>query len=135
MNFLINLVVVLVIGALIGYERQIAHGIVGIRSITLVMLGSFIFTYISTLVGGDPARIIAQVVTGTGFLSAGLIFKQDATCISNITTAVLIWCLSALGCLIGLGYLIESIVITITLILILKFYRKIFKNSDNNEIN
>ena len=51
MNFLINLVVVLVIGALIGYERQTAHGIVGIRSITLVMLGSFIFTYI--VIEGD----------------------------------------------------------------------------------
>lgn len=131
MSFIINLIVVLVIGALIGYERQTTHGVIGVRSITLVMLGSFIFTYISTLVGGDPARIIAQVVTGTGFLSAGLIFKQEATCISNITTAVLIWCLSALGCLIGLSYLKESIVITVVLILVLKFYRKVFNHEDN----
>lgn len=131
MSFLINLVVILIVGGLIGYERQKTHGVIGVRSITLVMLGSFIFTYISTFVGGDPARIIAQVVTGTGFLSAGLIFKHDAECISNITTAVLIWCLSALGCLIGLGYLLESIVITIVLILILKFYKKVFNHEDN----
>ena len=129
MNFIINLIITLVIGAIIGYERQTAHGVIGIRSITLVMLGSFIFTYISTFVGGDPARIIAQVVTGTGFLSAGLIFKQDSGCINNITTAVLIWCLSALGCLIGLGYLKEAIIIAFVIVVILKFYRKIFRNA------
>jgi len=131
MKFLFNLIVLLVIGAIIGNERQKTHGIIGVRSITLVLLGSFIFTYISTLVGGDPSRIIAQVVTGTGFIGAGLIFKQDADKINNITTAVLVWCLSALGCLIGLGYLIESVIIAIIIIVILKYYKKIFKNENS----
>ena len=131
MKFLINLLLLLVIGAIIGYERQKTHGIIGIRSITLVLLGSFIFTYISTIVGGDPARIIAQVVTGTGFIGAGLIFKQDADKINNITTAVLVWCLSALGCLIGLGCIIESIIIAIIIIIVLKYYKKIFKNENS----
>lgn len=128
MNFIINLVLLLLIGALIGYERQKTHGIIGIRSTTLVLLGSFVFTYISTFVGGDPARIIAQVVCGTGFIGAGLIFKRDADSINNVTTAILIWCLSALGCLIGLSYRIESITITIVIIIILKYYKKIFDN-------
>lgn len=128
--FLINLFVLLVIGIAIGHERQKTHGIIGIRSITLVLLGSFIFTYISTLVGGDPSRIIAQVVSGTGFIGAGLIFKQDADKINNITTAVLVWCLSALGCLVGLGYLIESMIITLIIFIILKYYKKIFKNEN-----
>lgn len=131
MKFLINLLLLLVIGAIIGHERQKTHGIIGIRSITLVLLGSFIFTYISTIVGGDPARIIAQVVSGTGFIGAGLIFKQDADKINNITTAVLVWCLSALGCLIGLGCLIESIFIAIIIIIVLKYYKKIFKNENS----
>lgn len=126
-----NLIIALAVGVVIGYERQTAHGVIGIRSITLVILGSFIFTHISTLVGGDPARIIAQVVTGTGFLSAGLIFKQDCGSINNLTTAVLIWCLSALGCLIGLGYLKETVIITVIIVIILKFYRKIFINENN----
>lgn len=131
MKFLINLIILLIIGIIIGYERQKTHGIIGIRSVTLVLLGAFIYTYISTLVGGDPSRIIAQVVSGTGFIGAGLIFKQDADKINNITTAVLVWCLSALGCLIGLGYLIESIVIAIIIFIILKYYKKIFKNENS----
>ena len=84
MYFLFDLLFLLLVGILIGHERQKTHGIIGVRSVTLVLLGSFIFTYISTIVGGDPARIIAQVVTGTGFIGAGLIFKQEASCINNI---------------------------------------------------
>ena len=128
MNFLINLGLLLLIGVLIGYERQKTHGIIGVRSITLVLLGSFMFTYISTFVGGDPSRIIAQVVSGTGFIGAGLIFKRDADSINNVTTAILIWCLSALGCLIGLSYRLESIAIAFIILLILKYYKKIFDN-------
>ena len=128
MNFLINLGLLLLIGVLIGYERQKTHGIIGVRSITLVLLGSFMFTYISTFVGGDPSRIIAQVVSGTGFIGAGLIFKRDADSINNVTTAILIWCLSALGCLIGLSYRLESIAIAFIILLILKYYKKIFEN-------
>lgn len=131
MRLLINLIVLLIIGAIIGSERQKTHGIIGIRSITLVLLGSFIYTHISTLVGGDPARIIAQVVSGTGFIGAGLIFKQDADKINNITTAVLVWCLSALGCLIGLGYLAQSMLIAMIIFVVLKYYKKIFKNENS----
>ena len=131
MYFLFDLLFLLLVGILIGHERQKTHGIIGVRSVTLVLLGSFIFTYISTIVGGDPARIIAQVVTGTGFIGAGLIFKQEASCINNITTAILVWCLSALGCLIALDHLVESTVISAIIYVILKFYKKLF----NNEVN
>lgn len=131
MQFIINLVVLLLIGWIIGHERQKTHGIIGVRSVTLVLLGSFIFTYISTFVGGDPSRIIAQVVTGTGFIGAGLIFKQGADNINNITTAILVWCLSALGCLVGLGRLLESVIITIIIYVVLKYY-KVFTNHGNN---
>ncbi len=127
-HLLIDLVLLLIIGAVIGYERQKTHGIIGVRSVTLVLLGSFIFTLISTFVGGDPARIIAQVVTGTGFIGAGLIFKRDADSINNITTAILIWCLSALGCLIALSHRIEAIIIATIIMVVLKFYKKLFDN-------
>jgi len=127
-HLLIDLALLLIIGAVIGYERQKTHGIIGVRSVTLVLLGSFIFTLISTFVGGDPARIIAQVVTGTGFIGAGLIFKRDADSINNITTAILIWCLSALGCLIALSHRIEAIIIATIIMVVLKFYKKLFDN-------
>lgn len=131
MDFIINLVLLLIIGGLIGYERQVKHGIIGVRSITLVLLGSFIFTYISTIVGGDPSRIIAQVVSGTGFIGAGLIFKKDADAINNITTAILVWCLSALGCLIALSHRLESIVLAVIIIIILKYYKQIFDHENS----
>lgn len=121
MDFIINLVLLLIIGGLIGYERQVKHGIIGVRSIT----------YISTIVGGDPSRIIAQVVSGTGFIGAGLIFKKDADAINNITTAILVWCLSALGCLIALSHRLESIVLAVIIIIILKYYKQIFDHENS----
>ena len=111
MKFLFSLIILLISGVIIGQERQKSHGIVGVRSVTLLMLGSFVFAYMSDKIGGDPARIVAQVVSGVGFIGAGLIFKKDSDKIANITTAILMWCLASVGCLIGLGFIIESIVI------------------------
>lgn len=127
-HLLIDLVLLLIVGAVIGNEREKTHGIIGKRSVTLVLLGAFIFTLISTIVGGDPSRIIAQVVSGTGFIGAGLIFKRGADSINNVTTAILIWCLSALGCLIGLSHRVEAIIITIVIMVVLKYYKKLFDN-------
>ena len=126
MNFLINLVVLLLIGYILGSERASSHNLIGIRTVTLILLGSFVFTYISTKIGGDPARIIAQVVTGTGFIGVGIIFKDGIKNIHNLTTAVLVWVLAALGCMISLSMRIESLVITIIIYTVLKIYKKIF---------
>jgi len=126
MNFLINLVVLLLIGYILGSERASSHNLIGVRTVTLILLGSFIFTYISTKIGGDPARIIAQVVTGTGFIGAGIIFKDGIKNIHNLTTAVLVWVLAALGCMISLSMRIESLIITIIIYIVLRIYKKIF---------
>ena len=125
-----SLIILLISGVLIGRERQKTHGIVGVRSVTLIMLGAFIFSYISTRIGGDPSRVIAQVVSGVGFIGAGLMFKRDSNKIANITTAILMWCLASLGCLIGLGFIVESLIMTITIYLILKYYKKLFKDGN-----
>ena len=130
MDFLINLCILLLVGYILGSERAHSHNLVGIRTISLILLGSFIFTYISTIVGGDPARIIAQVVTGTGFIGAGIIFKDGIKNIRNLTTAVLVWVLAALGCLISLSLRMESLIITIVIYIILKVYKKIFDYED-----
>lgn len=129
-KFSISLIVLLCSGLLLGLERQKTHGIVGVRSITLIMLGAFIFSYISVRIGGDPSRVVAQVVSGVGFIGAGLIFKKDSDKIANITTAVLMWCLASLGCLIGLGFIIESLIMTFIIYLILKYYKKIFRDGN-----
>jgi len=129
-KFLISLVLLLGSGVLIGLERQKTHGIVGVRSVTLIMLGAFIFSYISVNIGGDPSRVVAQVVSGVGFIGAGLMFKKDSDKIANITTAILMWCLASLGCLIGLGFYIESLTMTVIIYLILKYYKKLFKDGN-----
>lgn len=127
MNFLIDLIILLCVGFILGTERKNSHNIIGVRTVSLVLLGSFIFTYISTKVGGDPARIIAQVVTGIGFLGAGLIFKDGSRNIQNLTTAVLVWCISALGCVIALSMRLEALILTIVIYVILKVYKILIK--------
>lgn len=125
MQFIVNLIILLIIGFIIGSERAKTHNVIGVRTISLILIGSFLFTYISTKIGGDPARIIAQIVTGTGFISAGVIFKQGIRTIANLTTAVLIWVLSAVGCLLALNMVAEAIFISIVIYFILKTYKKI----------
>jgi putative Mg2+ transporter-C (MgtC) family protein len=126
MDFLINLLILLLVGYILGSERANSHNLIGIRTVTLILLGAFVFTYISSRVGGDPARIVAQVVTGTGFIGAGIIFKDGIQNVHNLTTAVLVWVLAALGCLISLSMRIESLVITIIIYVVLRIYKKIF---------
>lgn len=130
MDFLINLLILLLIGYILGSERANSHNLIGIRTVTLILLGAFIFTYISSRVGGDPARIVAQVVTGTGFIGAGIIFKDGIKNVRNLTTAVLVWVLAALGCLISLSMRIESLIITIVIYIVLRIYKKIFDYED-----
>lgn len=126
METLISILFLLIIGIILGSERKNAHKLIGVRTTTLLLLGSFMFTYISTQVGGDPARIIAQVVTGTGFLSAGIIFKNGTHQISNLTTAVLIWVLAAMGCMIALHLYAEVLGLTTIIYIVLSCYRHIF---------
>lgn len=128
--FFVKLIIVLLSGILIGRERQKTHSIIGIRSISILMLGSFIFSYMSIQLGTDPSRIIAQVVSGVGFIGAGIVFKKDADKIANITTAILIWALAGLSCLIGAGFIWESIVITIIIYIILKYYKNFIKDGN-----
>lgn len=127
--FFLNLAILILCGILIGYERQKTNKVIGIRSVILLMLGSFIFTYISTRIGGDPSRVAAQIASGVGFIGAGIIWKSTSTNISNLTTAILIWILAALGSMISIGLLKEAIVITIIIYIVLRFnFLKDFTN-------
>ena len=119
-NFIIGIGAIILCGALIGYERQHGSKVIGIRTCILILLGSFLFTHISTLSGGDPARITAQIVTGVGFIGAGIIFKNGTSEIIHLTTAVLVWVLAALGSLIALAQWLEVVIITIVIYLVLK---------------
>jgi len=94
----------IVCGILIGLERQIHKGLAGIHTNVLVCVGSCLFLFVSIGIGetNSPSRIAAQVVTGIGFLGAGVIAK-DGTNVKGINTAATIWTSSAIGCLCGCG--------------------------------
>lgn len=130
MEFLIKIIILILCGSLIGFERQESSKVIGIRSVLLLMLGSFVFTHISLNIGGDPSRVAAQIASGIGFVGAGIIWKSDSNHISNLTTAILIWTLAALGSLIAINQLKEAIVITIIIYIVLRFHflKEIKKN-------
>jgi putative Mg2+ transporter-C (MgtC) family protein len=94
-----------VLGALIGLEREYRGYPAGVRTMALVCIGSALFADMSREYGGDD-RIAAQIVTGIGFLGAGLIFREGVT-IKGVTTAATIWTVAAVGVAIGIeGYLV-----------------------------
>lgn len=87
------------LGALIGLERELRGYPAGIRTIALVAVGSSLFTDVSGLLGGDD-RVAAGIVSGIGFLGAGVIFREGYT-VRGITTAATIWSAAAIGMAVG----------------------------------
>lgn len=105
MNFyyedLIRLALALLLGGLIGAEREYRSKAAGFRTTIMICVGATLFTMISLRIGGD--RIAANIVTGIGFLGAGLIYKEENR-VKGLTSAATVWAVSALGMSIGGGY-------------------------------
>lgn len=113
-EFTLRILVALGAGLLIGFERQLRHKSAGLRTTALVAFGSALFVLLSIIITqktGDVTRIIGQVVTGIGFLCAGMIFR-DGFSVHGLTTAATIWCSSAIGCLAAAGYYTETFIAT-----------------------
>ncbi len=103
-TFTVNILLSLFLGYIMGAERESRGKDAGISTNMFVIIGAMIFTFLSALV--DPtseSRIAAQIVSGIGFLGAGLILKDGAN-VRNLTTAASIWYAGAIGMLIGFGY-------------------------------
>ncbi len=119
-DFILHLLTALCAGAAIGFERQWQHKSAGLRTNTLVAVGACLYVLLSVQLtegGGDVTRIIGQVVTGIGFLGAGIIFREGAS-IHGLTTAATVWCSSAVGCMAGAGYYVETLIATVFIICI-----------------
>ena len=113
----LNLAVAVGLGAVIGFERQWNHRLAGLRTNTLVALGSASFVLFSLLAPGegDPTRIAAQVVTGIGFLGGGVIFKEGLS-VRGLNTAATLWCSAAVGAAAGAGLIAEAGLLTLFVI-------------------
>lgn len=109
----VRLVVALVLGGVLGWERQIEHKTAGVRTHMLVSLGAALFTLVP-LEGGlkvaDLSRVIQGLATGVGFLGAGTILKSEHYEIRGLNTAANIWLAAATGMAVGAGWLYPALV-------------------------
>lgn len=103
LQYVLGLVLSLVCGLLIGIERELKSKPAGISTQTLVIAGAMTFAFLSGVIGGgDPNRIAAQIVSGIGFLGAGIIIRSEKKdTVTNVTTAASIWYSAAIGMALG----------------------------------
>jgi putative Mg2+ transporter-C (MgtC) family protein len=112
------------IGTAIGLEREYRSKAAGLRTMIMICLGSTIFTELSILLGNSTTdRIASNIVTGVGFLGAGVIFK-DGLNVSGLTTATTIWICAALGMAVGAGEYFVAIVSTGVVVIVLGVFPK-----------
>jgi putative Mg2+ transporter-C (MgtC) family protein len=128
LEMVFRLILAAVLGACIGYQRERAHKPAGLRTHALISLGSALFTVVSVFgfgsQGVDASRIAAGVVTGVGFIGAGVIFRgMRGDMVMGLTTAASIWVSAAVGLAAGAGMYIVAPVVTILTVLILFFPR------------
>jgi putative Mg2+ transporter-C (MgtC) family protein len=110
----LDLALAIALGAAIGIERQWRQRLAGLRTNTLVALGAASFVLFAGLYPGEasPTRIAAQVVSGIGFLGAGVIFKEGLN-VRGLNTAATLWCSAAVGLFAGAGAVWPAVIVAI----------------------
>lgn len=122
LTLLPRLMVATIFGSLIGFEREIHGKVAGIRTYAAVSLGAAMFTIINAHVPNlsDHTRIVSNIVTGIGFLGAGIIFRDAGNgIITGLTTAATLWATAAVGVAAGFGMYVISTFSSIILFLLL----------------
>jgi putative Mg2+ transporter-C (MgtC) family protein len=126
LDLLLRLVVAVVLGGAIGWEREASSKPAGLRTNILICAGAALFTDLSIRFGGiaiegavrDPARIAAQIVTGIGFLGAGTIIQARGT-VTGLTTAATLWVVAGIGMSVGSGSYVEAVGATALVLVVL----------------
>ena len=116
---IIKVAVAALLGSIVGFEREIARKVAGIRTHALVCLASALFTSISIdafkpyidSTNYDPSRIVSTIVVGIGFIGAGAIMRHGSR-IEGTTTAASLWAIAAIGVTVGMGLFKEAFIIT-----------------------
>lgn len=124
-DWLVKIGMAVVCGSLIGIERQLKRKAAGMRTNVLICLGSTLYVLAAELIGLqvgianlDPSRIAGQVIVGMGFIGAGSIMQSRGK-IQGLTTAATLWVVAAIGVLIGLGFPLLGLLVTVLVILLL----------------
>lgn len=121
---MVAMIVSIICGGAIGFEREYKNKSAGFRTIILISLGSTIFTIVSRHGAGADDRISANIITGIGFIGAGVIFK-DKISVRGLTTAAVIWTSAAIGMTTGIGYHALALCLTIITLGVLLMVTKV----------
>lgn len=142
----LRLVLAMIVGGIIGLEREQSNRPAGFRTHTLVCVGSalvfltseYVFEAYHEIVNMDPTRLAAQVISGIGFIGAGTIIHYGPN-IKGLTSAATLWVVACLGLAVGAGFYWGAITTTIIVYITLKLLKKVeinlFKNSGTTEIS
>jgi putative Mg2+ transporter-C (MgtC) family protein len=139
----IEIVTGLLLGGLVGYDREQKMKNAGIKTNILICIGSTLYTSTSFLIHnesilkagmayGDPQRIAAQVVSGIGFIGAGAIMHHKGN-IVGLTTAATIWVVAAIGVTIGYGYPVVATIFTLTILSVLRLLGPIYQGIESTK--
>ncbi len=121
--------VAILCGAIVGFERQLRGKAIGIRTGILICLATQVFIRLSAelaVTGAvyDPTRVMGQIVTGVGFLGAGVIISKGGS-VTGVTSAAVVWMLAAIGSTIGVGRALEALVLSIVVVFVLTAVRRL----------
>lgn len=122
-EFTVRLLAALTAGLLIGFERELLNKPAGLRTNAMVSTGSALFVLLALSISdnsNDVARVIGQIITGIGFLGAGIIFREGSN-IHGLTTAATVWCSAAVGSIAGAGFYFECGVGVLAILMINHF--------------
>jgi putative Mg2+ transporter-C (MgtC) family protein len=117
----LKVLVALCCGGIVGLERQLRGKPAGMRTSGLICLGTMMFVHLGGQLadsGADPTRVLGQVVTGIGFLGAGVIMTRDGL-VTGVTSAAVVWVLAAVGSAIGLGRFGEAVSMSLVTVTVL----------------
>ena len=108
-------------GGIVGLEREYHGKSAGFRTMIMISIGACFFTIMSKEIGApnNPDRIASNIITGIGFLGAGVIFRGGENRVSGITTAATIWAVAAIGMGIGAGYYLAAAAASLLIIFVL----------------
>lgn len=131
-EFLLRLIMALFLGLLIGIDRQLRNKPLGVKTSMVISVASCLITIVSIESVGqysipghtnmDPMRLAAQIVSGVGFLGAGVILRRSNDVISGLTTASMVWAASGLGIAVGAGFYLEAIAAMTLIILAVSIF-------------
>jgi len=136
-EFLVKLGIAMFLGFLIGVDRQLKHKPLGVKTSMVISVASCLITIVSIeavhrfsspgSTNMDPMRLAAQIVSGVGFLGAGVILRRSNDVISGLTTASMVWAASGLGIAVGAGFYWEAVTATVLIILAINLFPLVLK--------